>query len=165
MFPQPSASSASSSSLCLSPIMAWCPRPVQQTCVDPLCLGWISTAPCLLSDPVSQTNTDPNPCWTFLNDMYCKSIFSPIFVSGPEFTPPPEHHYSHPDRPQPAAWAGRPGCHTGRAPYHSGPLLTAPNSGHFATHVKEQSRLSTQSLFVVLLHRQNRLKFRTVCSR
>lgn len=45
--------SASSSSLCSSPIMAWCPRPVQQTCVDPLCLGWISTAPCLLSDPWS----------------------------------------------------------------------------------------------------------------
>lgn len=79
MYPQLSASSVSSSSLCLSPIMAWCPRPVQQTCVDRQCPGWISTAPCLLSDQVSQTNTDLNLCWIFLNYVYCNPFFFPFF--------------------------------------------------------------------------------------
>lgn len=67
------------------------------------------------------------------------------FLSGPEFTPAAEHHYSHPDGPQPAARAGCSCCHADRAPCHSGPLLTAPDSGQFATDVKQQTQYSAET--------------------
>lgn len=61
---------------------------------------------------------------------------------GSEFTPSPEYHHSHPDRPQPAAGAGHPRCHPGRPRCCPGPLLTAHHSRRYTPHVTARNRLN-----------------------
>lgn len=56
------ASSASSSDLCLSPSMEWCPRQVCKAFVRPHWPGWINTAPCLLSGQVREPAACPVGC-------------------------------------------------------------------------------------------------------
>lgn len=123
-------------------------------------LSWLDQHCSLLAlrpSESSTTNADPNIIWTF--EMTCDLFFPSIFLSGSEFTPPPEHHHSHPDRPQPAARAGHPCCDTGWAPCCPGPLLTAPHSRQYAPHVKVQSRIHMVTLCYIAA---TRLKSRTM---
>lgn len=76
-----------------------------------------------------------SPHWAF-------TICFVFSLSGSEFTPPPEYHHGHSDRPQCTAGTGNPRCHSRRPCHCPGPLLTACHSGQYAPHVTVQSRLS-----------------------
>lgn len=63
-------------------------------------------------------------------------------LSGSAFTPSPEHHHGHPDRPQLTPGAGHPCCYPEWPLCCLGTLLTSPHQGQHTHHMTVPSRLS-----------------------
>lgn len=75
-------------------------------------------------------------------------------LSGSAFTPFPEHHHGHPDRPQLTPGAGHPRCYPEWLLCCAGTLLTTPRSGQHTHHVTVPSQLSGDWKFTTVHKRQ-----------
>lgn len=79
----------------------------------------------------------------------------PHSLSGSAFTPFPEHHHGHPDRPQLTPGAGHPRCYPEWPLYCPGTLLTTPRSGPRTHHVTVPSQLSGDWKFTTVHVRED----------
>lgn len=86
----------------------------------------------------------------FLNDL---CLFNSL--SGSAFTPFPEHHHGHPDRPQLTPRAGQPRCYPEWPFCCPGTLLKTPRSGQRTYPVTVPSQLSGDRNFKTVHMKQH----------